>query len=54
MTEWVLILVLLGAQGAGITSQKFTTEQQCKAAGEAASKLTNLYIIKYTCAYSGR
>ena len=54
MSSWVLILVLLGPQGAGISSQYFTSEQHCKAAGDAASKLVTMYLIKYTCAPTGR
>ena len=54
MSSWVLILLLLGPQGVGITTQAFANEQYCRAAGDAAVKLTNLYIVKYTCAPAGR
>jgi len=54
MNSWVLILVLLGTQGNSITTQKFETEQLCKAAGAEAVKLPSMSIIKYTCVFAGR
>lgn len=47
---WILILVLSGSHGGGVTTQEFHNQEKCEAAGNAAKKLDGaMTSVRFAC-----
>lgn len=47
---WILILVLSGSHGGGVTTQEFHNQEKCEAAGNAAKSLSGFSnVVRFSC-----